>query len=65
MEAYKHISNWKHLLHKHGKLILIEQMNNIKNASTEELKQRPKDRESYSIKRINTSTPFGLNQELN
>ena len=45
MEAYKHISNWKHVLLQHGKLILIEQMNNIKNASTEDLRQRPKDRE--------------------
>ena len=47
MDAYKHFSNWKHILQKHGKLILIEPMNNIKNASTEDIKQRPKDRENY------------------
>ena len=44
---------------------LIEKLNNIKNTSTEVLKQRPKDIENYWIKRPNSLTPFGLNQELN
>ena len=42
-EAYKHFNNWNHIFHKHGKLILIEQLNNINNTSTEVLKQRLED----------------------
>ena len=45
--------------------MLIEQLNNIKNTSTEVLKQRLKDRENYRIKKLKTLTSFGLNQELN
>ena len=65
IEACQHFNNWNHTFHKHGKFILIEQLNNIKNTSTEVLKQRLKDRENYWIKRLKTLTPFGLNQELN
>ena len=36
-----------HTLHKHGKFILIEELNNIKNISTDVLKQRLKDRQNY------------------
>ena len=46
--------SWK----KHGKFILIEQLNNINNTSIEVLKQRLKDRENYWIKRLKTLTPF-------
>ena len=52
MEAYKHFDNWDHVFHKHGKFILIKQLNNTKNTSTEVLKQRLKDRENYWIKRL-------------
>ena len=65
IEACKHFTNWNHFFHKHEKFIIIEQINNIKNTSTEVLKQRRKDRENYWIKRVETSAPFGLNQELN
>ena len=77
IEACKHFNNWNHVFHKHGKSILIEQLNNVKNASTEVLKQRLKntstevlkqrlkDRENYWIKRLKTLTHFCLNQELN
>ena len=65
IEACKHFNNWNHVFHKHGKFILIEKLNNIKNTSTEVLKQRVKDRENYWIKRLKTLAPFGLNQELN
>ena len=64
-EACQHFNNWNHTFHKHGKFILIEQLNNIKNISTEVLKQRLKDRENYWVKRLKTLTPTGLNQELN
>ena len=46
-EAFKYFENWSQVFHKHGKLILIEQLNNINNASTEVLKQSQQDRESY------------------
>ena len=65
IKACKHFTNWNHFFHKHEKFIIIEQINNIKNTSTEVLKQRRKDRENYWIKRVETSAPFGLNQELN
>ena len=61
----KHFNNWNHVFDKHGKFILIKQLNNIKKTSTEVLKQRLKERENYWIKRLKTLTPFGLNQELN
>ena len=48
----------------HGKFILIEQLNNVKNTSAEVLKQRLKDIENHWIKRLKTLTPFGLNQKL-
>ena len=65
IKACKHLNNWNNVFHKHRKFILIEQLNNIKNTSTEVLKQRLKDRKNYWIKRIKTVTPFGLNHELN
>ena len=40
-------------------------LNNIKNTSTEVLKQRVRDRGNYLIKRLKALTLFGLNQELN
>ena len=65
IETWKHFNNCNHVFLKHRKFILIEQLNNMKNTSTEALTQRPKDRKNYSIKRLKTLTPFGLNQELN
>ena len=53
------------VFHKPGKVILIEQLKNTKNTSTEVLKQRLEDRENYWMKRFKTLTPFGLNEELN
>ena len=53
------------IYNKHGKFILIEPLNNIKNTSTEViLKQRLKDRENDWIKRLKTLISLGLNQEL-
>ena len=63
--ACKHFNNWNHVVHKHGKFLLIEQLNNIKNRSLEVLKRRLKNRKNYWIKRLKTLTPFGLNEELN
>ena len=39
IEASKYFNNWNHAFHKHGKFILIEQLNNIMNISKEVLKQ--------------------------
>ena len=39
IEACKYFNNWNHVFHKHGKFILIEQKNNMKNTSTDVLKQ--------------------------
>ena len=50
IEACKHFNNLNHAFHKHGKFILIEQLNNIKNRLTEVRKQRLKDREKCWIK---------------
>ena len=43
-EADKHFNNQNHVFHKHGKFKLTDQLNNIKNISTELLKQRLKNR---------------------
>ena len=50
IEECQHFNNWSHVFHRQRKFILIEQINNIKNTSTEALKQRLKDRENYWIK---------------
>ena len=65
IEPCKHFENRNHLSYSHGKLMLIEQLNNIKNTSTEVLKQRLKDRGNYWLKRLKTLAPVSLNQKLN
>ena len=65
IEPCKYFKSRNHVSYRHGKLMLIEQLNNIKNTSTEVLKQRLKDRVNYWLKRIKTLTPFSLNQKLN
>ena len=62
---HKHIFHNNHVFHKYGEFIIIEQLNKIKNISTEVLKQRLKDRENYWINSLKALAPFGLNQELN
>ena len=63
IKACQHFNNCNHTFQKHGKFTLTVQLKNIKN--TEVLKQILKDRENYWIRRLKTSAPFGLNQELN
>ena len=65
IEASQHFNNLNHAFHEHGKFKLVQPMKNIKNTSTEVLKQKLKDRMNYWIKRLKTLRPFGLNQELN
>ena len=52
IKACRHFNNCNHVFHKHGKFILIEKLDKIKNTSTEVLKQRLQDRENYWIKRM-------------
>ena len=55
-------NNWNQV--PTSKFILTEQLNKIKNTSTEVLKQRLKDRENYRIKMLKTLRPFGLRTKL-
>ena len=57
IEACKHSNNWNHAFHKHGKFILIEQLNNMKKDINKDSKIKPE--------RLKTLTPFGSNLELN
>ena len=65
VEACKHFNNNEHISSKHGEFIIIEQLRNINTTSTETLKLRLKEKETFWIKKIKTLTPYGLNQELN
>ena len=47
IEACQYFNNWNHTLHKYGTFIINEQLSNIKNTSTEALKQRLKHSENY------------------
>ena len=57
IEACKHFNNWSHVFHKHGKFILTEQFNNIKNTSTEVLKQRKRE---YFLKKTKNFNNFWI-----
>ena len=58
-------SDMENVFHRLGKTMIVEQLNNIKNTLTEDLKQRPNDRENYWIKRLKPLKPFDLYQQLN
>ena len=47
------------------KIIIIEQLRNIRTTLTDTLKERLKQRESFSIMKLETLAPLGLNQDLN
>ena len=63
IKACKHFNNKEHTFSKHGKLIIIEQLQNINTTPTETIKLRLKERENFRIKKLKTLTPYGLNQE--
>ena len=66
VEACKHFNNNnEHIFSKNGKFTIIGQLRNINTTSTETLKLRLKERETFWIKKIKTLTPYSLNQELN
>ena len=58
-------SDMENVFHRLEKTMIVEQLNNIKNTLTEDLKQRPNDRENYWIKRLKPLKPFDLYQQLN
>ena len=64
-EACKHFNNNEHIFSNHGKLIIIEELRNINTTPTETLKLRLRERENFWIKKLETLTPYALNQELN
>ena len=64
IEACKHFNNNEHTFSKHGKFIIIEQLQNINTTPTETLKLRLREREHFWIKKLKTLTRYGLNQEL-
>ena len=50
---------------KHAKFTQIEQLTEISNVSKDTLRLRLKRREDFSIFKLETLAPKGLNQELN
>ena len=63
--ADSHFRKPGHDFTKHAKFTLIEQLSNTENKSKESLRLILKGREDFWIKKLDTLTPKGLNQELN
>ena len=60
-----HFGKPGHSFNLHAKFALIEQLSNIHTTDRDTLKFRLKRREDFSIQKLETLTPKGLNQELN
>ena len=65
IEACRQFNNNEHTSSKHGKFIIIEQLQNINTTPTETLKLRLRERENFWINKLETLPPYGLNEELN
>ena len=65
MPACKHFNRHYHDFNNLGKIIIIEQLRNIRTTSTETLKERLKQRENFWIMKLETLAPHGLKQDLN
>ena len=63
--ACKHFNRHDHDFNNHGKIIIVEQLRNICTISTETLKERLEQRESFWIMKLETLAPHGLRQDLN
>ena len=63
--ACKHFNSNDHNFNNHGKIIIIEQLRNIRTTSTETFKERLKQRENLWIMKLEILVPLGLNQDLN
>ena len=63
--VFKHFNRHDLDFNNHGKIIIIEQVRNIRTTSTETLKERLKQQENFWIMKLETLAPLGLNQDLN
>ena len=59
--ACKHFNRHDHDFNNHGKIVIIEQLRNIRTTSTETSKERLKQRENFWIMKRETLAPLGLN----
>ena len=61
----KHFNRHDHDFNNHWKIIIIEQLRNIRTTSTETLKQRLKQQENFWIMKLEILASLGMNQDLN
>ena len=57
--------NKDHNFEKHAKITLIERLENATHMTDQEITHNLEKREDFWIKKLNTLTPNGFNQELN
>ena len=60
----KHFNRHDHDFNTFGKIIIIEQLKNIRITSTKTLKERLKQGENFWIMKLETLAPLGLNTDL-
>ena len=63
--TFKHFNRNNHDFNNHRKIIIVEQLRNIRTASTETLKEKLKQPENIWIMKLEILAPLGLNQDLN
>ena len=63
--AWKHFNRHDHDFNYHRKIIIIEQLRNIRALSADTLKERRKQQENFWIMKLETLASLGLNQDLN
>ena len=56
--ACKHFNRHHHDFNYHGKIIIIEQLRNIRTTSAETLKERLKQRGNFGIMKLETLAPL-------
>lgn len=61
----KHVNNNEQTFSKHGRVLKIEQLQNINTTLTETLKLRLRETENVWIKKLTTLTPYDLSQYFN
>ena len=61
----KYFNRQDYNFNNYRKIIIIEQLRNIRTTSTETLKERLKQQENFWIMKLEILAPLGLNQDLN
>lgn len=61
----KHVNNNEHTFSKHGRVLKIEELQNINTTLTETLKLRLRETENVWIKKLTTLTLYDLSQYFN